>query len=195
MGKFFGSIAFFLLAVLFVYLLNLPTADTFAQNYLAYDSFEAVHVIAAFELLHHPFELIWVIPSWFIAAFIGGLISRSWKGAIVISLITGFVLSLTWLFFMWRYLPNYYNNFVSTRSSLIFLGQTLGTGLFLGFISIGACVLGAYLTSPHKQAIEESPIKEIKSVCPNCGTEFQSKPKFCYKCNTLLDVTEKIKPE
>ena len=112
MGKFFGSIAYFLVALVLVYFLNLTVVDGFAQTYLTFDSFEAVHLIATFELLHHPFEYFWVIPSWLIAAFIGGLISRSWKGAIVVSLIIGFVLSLTWLFFMWRYVPNYYNNFI-----------------------------------------------------------------------------------
>ncbi|MFX0104214.1 MAG: hypothetical protein ACFE75_01830 [Candidatus Hodarchaeota archaeon] len=25
-----------------------------------------------------------------------------------------------------------------------------------------------------------------KIICPNCGTEFDSSPKFCYKCNTDL---------
>ncbi|NVM55451.1 MAG: zinc ribbon domain-containing protein [Candidatus Helarchaeota archaeon] len=184
MGKLFGSIAFFLAAVFLVYLLNLPAAEIYALNYT---EFAAPHVIASFELLHHPFEHLWVIPSWLIAGFLGGIVTRSWKGAIAVSLVTGFILSLTWIFFMWRYAPLYWNNFTATRSTSEVLGQTFGIGLLLGFFSAAPAICGAYLTAPRKKGLEQAPIKEIQSVCPNCGAIFQSKPKFCYKCNTILE--------
>jgi hypothetical protein len=185
MSKFFGSIAFFLIAVILVYLLNLSSADYYAQIYQSFDSFEAPQVIAAFELLHHPFVHFWVIPSWLIAGFLGGVISRSWKGALVVSMLTGFVLSLTWIFFMSRYLPNYWTFFITNHSQLEFFGQTMGLGLLLGGLAAIPGMLGGYLTSKPKSKIQ-SPLKEIQTICPNCGTIFQSKPQYCYKCNTLL---------
>ncbi len=191
MGKFFGSVTFFLIALIFVYFLNLSTAEFLAQQYASKDpNFEAPHLIAAFELLHHPFEYLWVVPSWLIAGFIGGIITRSWKGALIVSIITGFILSLTWIFLMWRYIPSYWAEFISTRTTLAILGQTFGTGLLLGFFSAGTAICGAYITTPQKKALKQAPIREIQTICPNCGTIFQSKPKFCYKCNTILDFSE-----
>lgn len=191
MGKFYGSIAFFLSVVLLVYFLNLLAVDSYAQSYFASDpTFAAPHLIAAFKLLHHPFEHFWVIPSWCIAGLLGGIVTRSWKGAIIVSLITGFILSLTWIFFMWRYLPNYWANFTATRSSVDFLGETFGMGLLLGVFSAGPAICGAFLTTPRKKTLEQAPLKKIETKCPNCGAIFQSKPKFCYKCNTLLESGE-----
>ncbi|MFX1295337.1 MAG: hypothetical protein ACFFD2_10855 [Promethearchaeota archaeon] len=191
MGKFFGSVCFFLVASILVYLLNLSHAENYALIYMSYDSFEATHVIAAFELLHHPFEYPWVIPSWFIAGFLSGIITRSWKGSIFISIMTGFILSLTWIFFMWRYVPNYWSLFSSSCSGIELLGKTLGIGLFLGLLTAAPSICGAYLNTPQKIKVKKTPIKEIQTICPNCRTIFQSKPKFCYKCNTLLNTLEK----
>ncbi|HUY00713.1 MAG TPA: zinc ribbon domain-containing protein [Candidatus Deferrimicrobium sp.] len=194
MSKLFGSIVFFLVAVILVYFLNLPAAEFYAQNYFDLDPFEATHVIAAFELLHHPFSHFWVIPSWLIAGFLGGVISRSWKGALVVSIITGFILSLTWIFLMSRYLPNYWSDFISTHSSLQFFGQTMGLGLLLGGLAAIPGMLGGYIRSPRK-SITQSPLKEIETTCPNCGTIFQSKPQYCYKCNTILQPSSENEPE
>ncbi len=191
MGRFFGALAFFLLAAILTYLLNMQTIEAYAQTYLSYDAFEAPHVIATFELLHHPLGSFWVIPSWLIAGFLGGIVTRSWKGALLITIITGFILSLTWIFLMSRYLPNYWTYFLSTHNTLEFIGATLGLGLLLGTMSAGPAFLGGYLNSAtsHKKTAPV-PIKEIQTICPTCGTTFQSAPKFCYKCNTPLTNSE-----
>jgi len=100
MSKFFGGITFFLVAVILIYLLNITQTDLLAQSYFTSDpTFQAPHVVAVLDLLHQPFDYFWVIPSWLIAGFLSGFIIRSWKGAIVVSLLIGFVLSLTWIFF------------------------------------------------------------------------------------------------
>ncbi len=190
MGKFFGSVLFFLVATVLVYYLNLPYAEYYAQLYWSYDSFAGVHVIAAFELLHHPFAYFWVLPSWFIAAALGGIICRSWKGALVVSILTGFILSLTWIFLMSRYIPTYWTFFLSSHTTLEFLGQTIGLGLLLGLLSAGPAVGGAYLIASRNKVLQHAPLKEIQTICPTCGTKFQSKPKICYKCNTLLEKTD-----
>lgn len=192
MGKFFGGIAFFLVAVILTYFFNLTQTDLLAQSYFTSDpTFQAPHVVAVLDLLHHPFDYFWVIPSWLIAGFLSGFIIRSWKGAMVVSLLLGFVLSLTWIFFMSRYTPNAWNTFLASQSPLDFFGQTIGTGLLLGLFAAGPTICSAYITSPRNQIIEQAPIKEIQTRCPKCGAVFQSKPKFCYKCNADLSKTEK----
>ena len=186
MGKFYGSLLFFLVAVILSYLLNLSAIDGLTQTYLSFDSFEGAHVIAAFALLFYPFNSFWIIPSWLIAGFVGGLSSRSWKSALLISILMGVILSLTWLFLLSRYLPNYWTYFISMQSTVELLGQSVGTGLLLGALSSGPAVIGAYLTMPKSLLLEKTPLKEIQCVCPHCGTVFQSKPKFCYNCNNLI---------
>lgn len=186
MGKFYGGLLFFLIAVTLNYVLNLSSIDTLAQTYLSFDSFEGAYIIATFALLFYPFNSFWIIPSWLIAGFFGGLLCRSWKGALLISILMGVILSLTWLFLLSRYLPNYWTYFLSTQSFLELLGQSVGAGLLLGALSSGPAVIGAYLTTPKSKTLEKTPLKEIQCVCPVCGTIFQSKPKFCYKCNTKI---------
>lgn len=186
MGKLYGGLIFFLVVVILNYLLNLPTIDVLAQTYISSDNFEGAYVIAAFTLLFYPFNYFWVIPSWLIAGFLSGLLCRSWKGALIVSILMGVILSLTWLFLLSRYLPTYWAVFISTQSTLELLGASIGTGLLLGVLSSGPAIVAAYLTTPKKQILENTPLKEIQYVCPNCGTVFQSKPKFCYKCNNLI---------
>lgn len=189
MGKFYGGLLFFLVAVTLNYLLNLSTIDTLTQTYLSFDSFEGANIIAVFALLFYPFNALWVIPSWLIAGFLCGLLCHRWKGAFIVSILMGLILSLTWLFLLSRYLPNYWTYFVSTQSILDLLGQSIGAGLLLGALAGGPAIIGAYLTTPKLQTHEKTPLKEIQCVCPHCGTVFQSKPKFCYNCN------EKIAPD
>jgi hypothetical protein len=190
MGKFYGSLLFFLVAVILNYVLNLPAIDGLTQIYLSFDSFEGAHVIAAFTLLLYPFNSFWIIPSWLIAGFLSGLLCRSWKVALLISILMGVILSITWLFLLSRYLPNYWVYFLSTHSFLELLGQSVGMGLLLGALASGSAVIGAYLTTPKNKIQEGTPIKEIQYLCPHCGTVFQSKPKFCYNCNSKIATDE-----
>jgi len=191
MGKFYGGLLFFLVAVALNYFFNLPNVEGLAQTYLTYDSFVGAYVIAAFQLLFYPLNSIGILLSWLIAGFLGGLLCRTWKSALLVSILMGFILSLTWLFLLSRYLPNYWNYFISMYTTLELLGQSLGMGLLLGASSAGPAVLGAYLTNPHKKIFEKEPLTEIQCVCPHCGTIFQSKPKFCYNCNGLItEVTD-----
>ncbi len=193
MGKFYGSIAFFLTAVILTYFMNLPAIEYLTQKYLLSDpDFLAPYIIAIFELLHYPLDYLLVIPAWLIAGFLGGLITRSRNGAIIISLITGAILSLTWIFLMSRYLPNYWANFLSIHTTLEFLGQTIGMGIFFGLISAGPAIFGAIINATHKETPIASPIKEIQTVCPNCGTVFQSNPLICYKCNAPLNISNNL---
>lgn len=192
MSKFFGGLIFFLVAIFLVYLLNFTQTDLVAQTYFASDpTFQTPYIIAILEILHHPFEYFWVIPSWLIAGFLSGFIIRSWKGTIIVCLLTGLILSLTWIFFMSRYTPNYWNTFLSAYSTLDFLGQTIGTGIYLGLFATVPAVCSAFLIRPRKKTIEQAPIKNIETICPTCGTIFQSKPQFCYKCNSRIDVDVK----
>jgi hypothetical protein len=186
MGKFYAALLFFVVVVTLNFLLNLPAIDVLTQTYLSYDSFEGANVIAAFELLFHPFNSFWVIPSWIIAGFLGGLLCRSWKGAFLVSIFMGIILSLTWLFLLSRYLPTYWAFFISTHSIPDLLGVSIGMGLLLGVLSGGPAVVAAYFSTPKRQPLEATPPKEIQCVCPHCGTVFQSKPKFCYKCNNKI---------
>lgn len=186
MGKFYGSLLFFLAAVVLSYLLNLTAVEGLSQTYLTHDSFAGASVIAAFQLLLHPFTYFWIIPSWLIAGFLSGLSCRSWKSAVLVSILMGLILSLTWLFLIFRYLPNYWNDVLISMPTLELLGQSVGVGLLLGVFSAGPAIIGAYITTPKKKSLEKNPIKEIQCICPHCGTVFQSKPKFCYNCNSLI---------
>ncbi|MHA1263720.1 MAG: hypothetical protein ACTSRS_00640 [Candidatus Helarchaeota archaeon] len=188
MSKFFGTITFFLMTLVFVYFFQLPQVDSIAQNYLLTDpSFTAPQILAVLELVHLPLPYSFVIFGWLFAGFFAGLITRSWKGIISVALISGCILSLTWIIFMIKYTPVYWNTFLLTHTPLTFFTQTFGVALLLGGFSILPGIGGALITAPRKMLLEEHPLRAIETKCPTCGTIFQSNPKYCYKCNTALN--------
>jgi hypothetical protein len=88
--------------------------------------------------------------------------------------------------FLWRYSPIYFNsNFQFHFFQTILLGIVI-IGLSIG-LSLASVKILKYKTTTHKEDLT-SLINMSKIKCPNCGTEFESIPKFCYKCNADLSL-------
>ncbi|MBY9017533.1 MAG: zinc ribbon domain-containing protein [Candidatus Lokiarchaeota archaeon] len=67
--------------------------------------------------------------------------------------------------------------------------NTLLLGFTIVVVSVGLSIVLKYLKKPWEMKKQEKFSQDNgKSlmVCPQCGTEFQSIPMFCYNCNTKL---------
>ena len=88
--------------------------------------------------------------------------------------------------FLWRYSPEYFDS--SFQFHFI---HTIVLGIIIVVFSIGISLILRIITKDKIEAqIEDlSTIAgKIKSICPKCGTKFDSIPRYCYNCNTDLSI-------
>lgn len=126
--------------------------------------------------------------SWFIVGLIPVLIYNNYKKAWSMNITTFFFPNFFFYVFLARYSPVY-----SDANFSILFGQTLLLGVFLVIYSIGLSLLLKKIIKPKEEIrIEDlEPIaKANRSKCPHCGTEFESIPKFCYKCSKEITIIE-----
>ena len=96
------------------------------------------------------------------------------------NLMTYFFLNFFLYLFLWRYSPVYYNS-----NFQFHFFQTILLGIIIIGLSIGLSLVLRKILK-HKITVNIEDLVTLasmgKKICPNCGTEFESIPKFCYKC-------------
>ena len=121
---------------------------------------------------------------WILASIIPIFLYNDYKKAYSMNIMTFFFPNFFGYIFLSRYSGDYY----SSKFSFHLLHSVLLIILIV-MISIGGSLTLKKIT---KGKIEERIenlhviISNIKSKCPNCGTEFNSRPIFCYNCDTKL---------
>ncbi|UCC18325.1 MAG: zinc ribbon domain-containing protein [Promethearchaeota archaeon] len=128
--------------------------------------------------------LFFIYILWIIILFIPVIIYNNFKKAYSMNLITFFFPNFFLYIFLSRYSPIYFNSHFGFHFVNTILLAMLIVSLSISFSLIKEKIL----KSKSKPQIEDlhSIANEIKKVCPKCGTEFNSLPKFCYNCNTNL---------
>jgi len=119
--------------------------------------------------------------SWLVIGLIPIFIYNDYKKAWSMNITTFFFPNFFFYVFLARYSPVYSDANFSTL-----FGQTLLLGVVLVVYSIGLSLLMKKIRKPQDEArIEDlQPIADAnRRRCPHCGTEFESVPKFCYKCS------------
>ncbi|MHA1148798.1 MAG: hypothetical protein ACTSR8_11220 [Promethearchaeota archaeon] len=145
----------------------------FIANYVIYDA------SGGFE------DFFFIYACWLFAAIIPILLLENFKKVYSLNLTTFFFPNFFFYVFLSRYSPNYFEeNFVS-----LFI-QTILLGIIIAIFSVGgALILDQFRKSKHE--IHPEDIKKleqrISSKCPHCGTEFDSKPLYCYKCSSPMN--------
>ncbi|MFX0031895.1 MAG: hypothetical protein ACFE8E_12705 [Candidatus Hodarchaeota archaeon] len=141
----------------------------FLANYILYDSWYDLMVI----------YLIWLLVS-----LIPIFIYKNFRKAYSTNLLTFFLPNFFFYVFLNRYSPNYFNSeFLNLMIKSIILCITIIA------VSIGLSLIVARLSKKDKPLTEEAfqvIQKETTIICPICGTQFKSIPKYCYNCNSKL---------
>jgi len=140
-----------------------------------------IQTIANYVLFRDFSGLIFIYSIWISISFIPIIVYNSFKRAYSMNLLTFFFPNFFVYTFLSKYSPNYYkSNFLFHIIPTIFIGLTI-VGVSLG----GSFILKKLRKTKIETQIEDLHIimNKIKSKCPNCGTEFNSTPIYCYKCN------------
>lgn len=141
----------------------------FLANYVMFESFS---------------NLLFIYGIWLLVATIPIILFRQVKKVYSMNLITFFIPNFFFYVFLSRYSPLYFNE---TIGQLLFRTLILAMVLTIYSIIISIIVKDILKVTRKQRTIEILEIdKKVVSICPECGTKFDSKPLYCYKCNAKL---------
>ena len=129
-------------------------------------------------------SLLFINGIWILISFIPVLIFRELGPATIANLKLLFFLNFFFYVFLSRYSPIFFGNEIC---ELVL--NTVIIAIIVSLISILFSFIAKKLTEPNldaQLADLEKIIKTTKYTCPNCGTEYNSVPKYCYKCSIEL---------
>jgi hypothetical protein len=199
LGNFFKSkIVIFAIQIallsLFIFLFNFKSEITFV-NEISLERRTIIQFLANYVIFtvekNGLSGFFFIFLSWTVVALIPIFIYNDFKKAWSMNLTTFFFPNFFFYVFFARYSQPSYDIIFPT-----IFGQTLILSLFL----VGFSICLSLLLRKLKPPMEEVKIEDLKSieamtksVCPYCGTEFNSIPKYCYNCSKelIINKTEK----
>ena len=143
-----------------------------------------IQLLSNYIMYNNSFGFIYIYFTWILVSLIPIFIFNDFKKAYSMNLLAFFFPNFFFYVFYYRYSETYFNTlFPSLITKTIILAITIV------IISIGLCLILKFIKGLNKETKEEN-LKQIeiqnKITCQNCGTEFNSVPKYCYNCNNLL---------
>ena len=143
-----------------------------------------IQLLSNYIMYNNSFGFMYVYFTWILVSLIPILIFSDFKKVYSMNLLSFFFPNFFFYVFYYRYSETYFN---ALFPSLIL--KTIILGITIVIISIGLSLILKFIKHFKKDTKEEN-LKQIelqiKTTCQNCGTEFNSVPKYCYNCNNLL---------
>ena len=143
-----------------------------------------IQFLANVILYNTSFGFLYINITWVIVSLLPILIFNNYRKAYSMNLTTFFFPNFFFYVFYWRYSMTSFSSALPT-----FLVGTIALAITILFISIGLSLIFKLIRNFRNDEKKED-IKEIElknsSECPQCGTKFNSKPKYCYNCNSHL---------
>jgi hypothetical protein len=140
-----------------------------------------IQFLANIILYNTTFGFLYINITWVIVSLLPILIFNNFRKAYSMNLTTFFFPNFFFYVFYWRYSKTSFNSIFPT-----FLVETIALAITLVIISIVLSLLLKLIRNEEmKEDITNIELKN-RSECPQCGAKFESKPKYCYNCNTYL---------
>ena len=140
-----------------------------------------IQFLANIILYNTTFGFLYINITWVIVSLLPILIFNNFRKAYSMNLTTLFFPNFFFYVFYWRYSITSFNSVFPT-----FLVETIALAITLAIISIGLSLFLKSIRNEEKKVdITDIEIKN-RSECPQCGAKFDSKPKYCYNCNTRI---------
>jgi len=140
--------------------------------------------IANYVLFNDLSGLFFMYFIWILVSIIPIFLYNDFKKAYSMNMMTFFFPNFFTYIFLYRYSKDYFNSKFSFH-----LLHSILLILLIIMVSIGISLTLKKITKVKiEEQIEDLNviINNIKSKCPNCGTEFNSTPIYCYNCNNKL---------
>ncbi|MFX1497239.1 MAG: hypothetical protein ACFFBH_06915 [Promethearchaeota archaeon] len=170
-----------LLLFLFQYQFNIRFDSTISN-----EQRQIIQFLANYVLYNGWSGLLLIYSIWLLVSLIPIFIYRNFRKVYSLNLLTFFLPNFFFYVFLFRYSREYFNlEFPNLITKTIILC------IVIELFSIGLALIVAKLFKKDSNITEEDfeiIQKETTITCPNCGTHFKSVPKYCYKCNTKLDI-------
>jgi len=151
-----------------------------------------IQFLANIILYNTTFGFFYITITWVIVSLLPILIFNNFRKTYSMNLTTFFFPNFFFYVFYWRYSIASFSSVLPT-----FLVETIALAITIVIISIGlSFVLKLIRNEEKKVEIMDIELKN-RSKCPQCGAKFESKPNYCYNCNTYLkeEVGENIGSE
>jgi len=143
-----------------------------------------IQFLANYVLFKNLSSLLFIYIIWLSVSLIPIFVYIDLKKAYSMNLLTFFFLNFFPYVFLKQYSLNYFNiNFQFHIGNTLLLGITI-----VGFSIVLSLILKKIKISKKRSRIVnlETIAKSISTVCLQCGTEFDSRPKICFNCNADL---------
>lgn len=143
-----------------------------------------IQFLANFILYNNSFGFVYIYLTWIIVSLIPILIFCDYKKAYSMNLTTFFFPNFFFYVFYWRYSETDFTAVFPT-----FIIQSILLGITIAFTSIALSLILKFIkssiTKSNVEILEQ--IEQLNTIkCPKCGTEFDSIPKYCFNCNSLI---------
>ncbi|MFX1313760.1 MAG: hypothetical protein ACFFHD_14310 [Promethearchaeota archaeon] len=155
-----------------------PPSDT------TQDQIAIIEFLATYLMYEDVTDAFFIYICWSLISIIPVIIYVNYIKALKMNLITYITLN----FFLYIFLNRHVNDYFRENFSIIFI-KTYITGIWIIVLSIEiSLILRIFKKPKSKEEIEDlhNIANKIKTICPNCGTEFNSIPQYCYNCNKQI---------
>ena len=145
---------------------------------------QIIQILANYIMFESLSDTLLIYGLWLFVATIPIVLLRKVRKVYSMNLLTFFFPNFFFYVFLSRYSPLYFNDMFGQ----LFL-KTIILALFITTYSILFSLTINYLWKITKKVEEQEILevnKKVVSVCPQCGTKFDSKPLYCYNCNAKL---------
>jgi len=143
-----------------------------------------IQFLANLIMYDNNFGFLYIYTTWIVVSLIPTFIYNDFKKTYSMNLTTFFFPNFFFYVFYWRYSEM---NFTALFPKLIIKTILLGLTIIIGSIMLS--LLLKFITSIRKSTrIENLELIESfnRTECPKCGTQFNSIPKYCFNCNSLI---------
>lgn len=180
-SKIFNFIVQIVFLSLIIYLFEYKF-KIYLDNSISKERKEIIQFIAnyIFFKLNDSYGMYFIYIIWTFVSLVPIINFKDYKKAYSMNFTTFFFPNFFFYIFLYRYSPNFFNlNFLTLFT------QTVILGCYILIFSLISTFLLIKVTKPNEEALIED-LKKIelktKMICPQCGTNFNSIPKYCYNC-------------
>lgn len=145
---------------------------------------QIIQILANYIMFEGFSDTVLIYGSWLFVATIPVILLRKVRKVYSMNLLTFFFPNFFFYVFLSRYSPLYFND----KFGQLFVKTLILALVIITYSIVLSLIIHLISKITKKEGDQEILVidKRVVSVCPHCGTKFDSKPLYCYNCNEKL---------